>query len=146
MSKNESKKFIKPGRVVVLLAGRFAGKKAVIVKVNNGSKARPFPHVIVAGVERAPLKVTKSMSKKQILRKSQIKSFVKFVNLQHVMPTRFTIPNADLQLKDLVTAAAIKDADKKAEVKKTLRKTMKTRYLEKEQTAPTAFLFSKLKF
>ncbi len=75
-------KFIKSGRVVVLLTGRcarfaagargaiafvrFAGKKAVVVKpYDDGSKTRPFPHALVAGVAKAPTKVTKNMSKIQ---------------------------------------------------------------------------------
>lgn len=62
-------KFLKAGRIVLLLQGRYAGKKAIIVKVfDDGSKARPFGHCLVAGVERPPLKVTKRMSKKKITR------------------------------------------------------------------------------
>jgi ribosomal protein L14E/L6E/L27E len=35
---------MKPGRVVILLAGRHAGKKAIIVKQNDeGKKVRPSP-------------------------------------------------------------------------------------------------------
>ncbi len=60
-------KFLKPGRVVILLNGRFAGKKAVCVKTfDDGSKARTFGHCLVAGVQKAPLKVTKAMSKKKL--------------------------------------------------------------------------------
>ena len=51
-------KFIKTGRVVVLLNGRYTGKKAIVVKAfDDGSKARSFGHALVAGVDRAPLKV-----------------------------------------------------------------------------------------
>merc|ERR1712129_39205 len=54
------------GRVIVLLQGRFAGKKAVVVKAfDDGSRARPFGHCLVAGVDKAPLKVNKTMSKKK---------------------------------------------------------------------------------
>jgi len=62
------KKIMKAGRVVILLAGRRAGKKAVIVKpYDDGSKktGKQFPHALVAGVERAPLKVHKKMSKEK---------------------------------------------------------------------------------
>eukprot|EP00434_Breviolum_minutum_P046157 symbB.v1.2.041588.t1/scaffold8380.1/size6587/1 len=50
-------KFLKAGRIVVMLQGRYAGKKAVVVKAfDDGSKARSFGHCLVAGVDRAPLK------------------------------------------------------------------------------------------
>ena len=60
-------KFLKYGRVCVLLNGRQAGKKAVIVKsCEEGTKERKYPHALVAGIERYPRKVTKRMSKKKI--------------------------------------------------------------------------------
>jgi large subunit ribosomal protein L27e len=60
-------KFIKSGRVVILLNGRMAGKKAVVVKTfDEGSKNRAFGHALVAGVQKSPLKVTKAMSKKKV--------------------------------------------------------------------------------
>ena len=83
---------MKPGRVVILLAGRRAGKKAVIVKqFDDGKKGRQFSHALVAGVERAPLKVSKSMSKKKLARRSKVKPFVKVVNYNHILPTRFQV-------------------------------------------------------
>ncbi|KAG0316227.1 hypothetical protein BG000_004927, partial [Podila horticola] len=53
-------KFMKSGKVAVILNGRYAGKKAVI-----GTKERGYGHAIVAGVERYPLKITKNMGKKR---------------------------------------------------------------------------------
>jgi hypothetical protein len=51
-------KFLKPGRVVVVLFGRYAGKKAIIVKLfEEGTKDRKFPHVLVAGLSRQPMMV-----------------------------------------------------------------------------------------
>jgi large subunit ribosomal protein L27e len=42
-------KFLKPGKVVIVLKGKHAGKKAVIVKeFDDGSKTRPYPHAILA--------------------------------------------------------------------------------------------------
>ena len=67
-------KFIKAGRVVVMLQGRYAGKKAIVVKTfDDGSKARPFGHCLVAGIDRAPLKVTRKMSKKKITKRTKVK-------------------------------------------------------------------------
>jgi ribosomal protein L14E/L6E/L27E len=68
----------KPGKVAVVLSGRQAGKKVVVIKqVDEGTKERPYPHAIVAGVERYPLKVNKSMGKKRIARRSKVKPFIK---------------------------------------------------------------------
>merc|ERR1712228_1030318 len=64
---NKMGKIMKKGRVVILLAGRQAGKKAIIIKQNDeGKKGRKFPHALVAGVERCPRKVTRTMGKKKV--------------------------------------------------------------------------------
>ena len=83
---------MKPGRVVVLLAGRHAGKKAVIVKPQDEGvkKGRKFPHCLVAGIEKPPRKVTKRMGKTKIEKRSRIKPFLKYVNYAHIMPTRYS--------------------------------------------------------
>lgn len=71
-------KVYKPGRVVILLTGKQAGKKAIVIKSNDeGTQDRPYEHALVAGIERYPRKVTKSMSKKKIARRSKIKPFVR---------------------------------------------------------------------
>ncbi|KAJ8314136.1 hypothetical protein KUTeg_008697, partial [Tegillarca granosa] len=59
-------KFMKQGKVVLVLNGRFAGRKAVIVKnYDDGTQDRGYSHALVAGIDRYPRKVTKSMSKKK---------------------------------------------------------------------------------
>jgi hypothetical protein len=43
----------KPGKVAVVLSGRQAGKKVVVIQQRDeGTKERPYPHAIVAGIER----------------------------------------------------------------------------------------------
>lgn len=88
-----AKTFLKAGKVVVVLNGRFAGKKAVIVKSFDGTKTRKYGHCLVAGVEQCPRKVTKRMNNKTILRRTRVKPFVKVLNWNHVMPTRFVTPH-----------------------------------------------------
>merc|ERR1711964_882740 len=96
-------KFIKSGRVVILLQGRFAGKKAVVVKTyDDGSKPRQFAHALVAGVEKPPMKVTRRMSKKKVAERLRIRPFVRYVNYTHMMPTRYQVPQ-ELDAKSLVT-------------------------------------------
>jgi ribosomal protein L14E/L6E/L27E len=83
-------KFLKSGKVVIMLSGRYAGKKAVIVKTfDDGNQERKFGHCIVAGVDRQPRKITRVMSKTKQQKRSKIKPFVKFVNYNHIMPTRY---------------------------------------------------------
>jgi large subunit ribosomal protein L27e len=73
------------------LNGKFAGKKAVIVKnFDEGTKEHPFPHALVVGVERYPLKVTSTMGVKRIAKRSKVKPFIKVLNYNHIMPTRYT--------------------------------------------------------
>lgn len=80
---------LKPGKVVIVLNGRFAGRKAVIVKsFDDGADTRQYGHCLVAGIARYPQRITASMGKKKIARKSKVKPFVKLVNYNHVMPTR----------------------------------------------------------
>ena len=105
-------KIMKPGRVVLTLGGRYAGRKAVVVKVliiltqnkflslkynysiyfktyDDGSTDRPYAHCLVAGVDRYPRKVTKRMGKKKMEKRSKLKPFVRVYNYNHLMPTRF---------------------------------------------------------
>jgi large subunit ribosomal protein L27e len=71
-------KIMKSGKVVLILGGRYAGRKAIIVKnYDDGTTEKPYGHALVAGIERYPRKVTAKMSKKKLVKRSKIKSFVK---------------------------------------------------------------------
>lgn len=75
-------KIMKAGKVVLILGGRFAGRKAIIVKnFDDGTTEKPYGHALVAGVDRYPRKVTNKMSKKKLAKRSKIKSFVKVITL-----------------------------------------------------------------
>lgn len=85
-------RFLKPGRVALILSGRFAGKKAVVVRAyDEGTKDRPFGHCLVVGVEKPPLRISKKMPEKRQQRKTRVKPFVKYVNYTHIMPTRYVV-------------------------------------------------------
>lgn len=88
-------KFLKAGKVVILTKGKFAGRKAVVVKtVEDASKARPFSHAIVVGINRSPRPTTKAMTRRQVLSRTRVQPFIKVVNYNHIMPTRYaTIPH-----------------------------------------------------
>ncbi len=65
-------------QVAIVLHGRQAGKKVVVIKQHDeGSKERPYPHAIVAGVERYPRKVTRRMGQKKLASRSKVKPFIK---------------------------------------------------------------------
>ena len=60
-------KILKKGKVVILLSGKHAGKKAIVVKTfDDGTSARKFSHALVAGIGRNPRKVSKTMSQKKL--------------------------------------------------------------------------------
>lgn len=80
--------FMKPGKVVLVLTGRYSRRKVVIVKnIDDGTSDWPYSHALVAGIDRYPHKVTASMGKKKTAKRSKMKSFVKVYN--HIMPTRY---------------------------------------------------------
>ena len=83
---------------MIVLAGRYAGRKAIVVKTfDDATKEHKFGHALVAGIDRAPLKVTKSMGQKKILKRSRVKPFIKYINYNHIMPTRYTVTDIDVR-------------------------------------------------
>ncbi|KAJ6380663.1 hypothetical protein OIU77_029540 [Salix suchowensis] len=132
-------KFLKPNKAVIVLQGRYAGRKAVIVKnFDDGTRDRPYGHCLVAGIKKYPSKVIKKDSAKKTAKKSRVKCFVKVVNYQHLMPTRYTL---DVDLKELVTPDCLVTKDKKvAACKET-----KTRFEERFKTGKNRWFFTKLR-
>merc|ERR1712062_793179 len=122
-------RFIKSGRVVILTAGKYAGKKALVVKESNeGQKDRLYGHAVVAGIDRYPKKVTKSMGKKKLKRRNKMKPFVKIINYNHIMPTRYSVDIA--VSKEIVNKEAIKVPKKKRAAKEHVKKMFEERYKE----------------
>merc|ERR1711959_450826 len=133
------KKIMKPGRVVILLAGRRAGKKAVIVKqFDEGKKGKTFSHALVAGVERAPLKVTKRMSKARVKRRSTLKPFVKVINYNHILPTRFQVTGefaqGSTELKTVVTEDKLGNKETRKKLKNEVKNIFTERYNAPDQS------------
>lgn len=155
---------MKYGRIVILLKGRYAGRKAVIISASeSGTKDRKYPHCLVAGINRYPRKVNKNMSKARIEQRIKIKPFVKYVNLNHVMPTRYAVAS-ELQLDGVVklietNAGSSKDGDalSNPDFRSTLRKSLKTNFESKyagldlnqsgdDKNSRLKFFFRRLKF
>ncbi|CAJ1428065.1 unnamed protein product [Effrenium voratum] len=90
----------------------------IVVKAfDDGTKHRPFGHCLVAGVDRAPLKVTRKMSKKKITKRTKVKPFVKYVNYNHVMPTRYQVPS-ELSPASIATDQQMDTPDGRKEARK----------------------------
>uniref|UniRef100_A0A670K5L0 60S ribosomal protein L27 n=1 Tax=Podarcis muralis TaxID=64176 RepID=A0A670K5L0_PODMU len=125
--------FMKPGKVVLVLAGCYSGHKAVIVKnIDDGTSDRPYSHALVAGINHYPHKVTASMGRK-IAKHSKIKSFVKIYNYSHLMPTRYS---ADTPLDVCRDPGLQRKAQREAKVK----------FEEIYKTGKNKWFFQKLRF
>lgn len=98
----------------------------IIQPQDSGSKAYPFPHALVAGIERYPLKVTKRMGKKRSEKRSKVKPFIKVANYNHLMPTRYTL---ELEgLKNIISHDTFKEVSQREEAKKNVKKALEERY------------------
>ncbi|CAB9505833.1 60S ribosomal protein L27 [Seminavis robusta] len=142
---------VKAGKVVIVLAGRHAGKKAVVVKTfDEGNSEKRFSHCLVAGLAKTPRKVTRAMDKKKVEKRSKtLKPFVKYINVRHVFPTRYVV---DLDLKKAVDEEDLVDPERKVDVKKNLKKLFLERYMnQKDVTSEkkaqgSSYFFQKLRF
>ncbi|KAF1335500.1 60s ribosomal protein l27, partial [Globisporangium splendens] len=153
---------VKNGKVVVLLNGRFAGRKAIVVKAfDEGHGDRKFAHAIdsnghvcyllnaVAGIDRYPRKVTRAMGKNKLKKRSKVKPFVKYVNYNHIMPTRYV---ADIDLKKVLDDEVLANPESRVESRKTIKKVFEERYLNQaackseKKAAGVSFFFKKLRF
>ena len=87
------------------------------------------------------------MSKKKVEKRTKVKPFVKAVNFNHLMPTRYSV---DFELKKIVEDSALVDANR-VDVRKQVKKIFEEKY--RSQTAKTEkkaagvqYFFTKLRF
>ena len=143
-------KFYKPGKVVVVLNGKYAGSKGIIIKSNYESvKDRKYPHCQVVGLAKGPRKPTKrNLAKLQAkikkLESDKDKSdevkllksfgvFIKTYNMSHLLATRYTVredfgiqksleklDSLEKKIKDEKTQIENKEKGKKEENQKEL--------------------------
>jgi large subunit ribosomal protein L27e len=132
-----------------VLSGRYAGRKAVVVKATDeGNADKRFGHCLVAGIDRYPRKIVKAMSQKKKDKRTKIKPFLKVLNYNHIMPTRYSV---DFDLKKQVEETGT-DASKIKETRKGVKKLFEERY--KTQTSGktdrkaqgAGYFFQKLRF
>ena len=126
-------KFYKPGKIVIVLNGRYAGRKGIIVKSNYESvKDRKYPHCMVVGLSQGPRKPTKKNIAKlqakikklesqentvdQIKKLKSFGVFIKNYNMSHLLATRYTLKD---ELGIAKSVAKIDELDKKVKEDKT---------------------------
>jgi large subunit ribosomal protein L27e len=98
----------------------------IIQPVDSGNKAHPYGHALVAGIERYPAKITRRMSKARQEKRSKIKPFIKAINYNHLMPTRYTL---ELEgLKGALTQDTFKEVSQREDAKKNVKKVLEERY------------------
>ena len=87
------------------------------------------------------------MGQKRILKRSKVKPFIKFINLNHLMPTRYSLSDIE-PIKTAVKAEGVrKPGDGRVEAKKAVKKQFEERYLSKaKQTGGSQYFFAKLRF
>merc|ERR1712070_155506 len=125
-------KFSKSGKIVIILHGKYAGRKAVIVKnYDDGSGSRAYGHCLVVGIDKYPLKVTKQMGPKKV------------ANYNHIMPTRYSL---DVDLKHSVTPDVIQNISARADAKKASKKILEERYATLLKTGKSKWFYQKLRF
>merc|ERR1711911_159763 len=98
---------------------------------------KPFSHALVAGIDRYPRIVTKKMSKKKVSKRSKIQPFLKVVNYNHMMPTRYSV---DISFdKTNINKELLKDP-----MKKKARNMVRTKF-ERYKSGKNRWFFQKLK-
>ena len=87
------------------------------------------------------------MSKKRVDKRTKVKPFVKAINFNHLMPTRYSV---DFELKKVVDDAALAE-NNRVDVRKQVKKIFEEKY--RSQTAKTEkkaagvqYFFTKLRF
>ncbi|XP_053987385.1 60S ribosomal protein L27 [Hylaeus anthracinus] len=134
-------KIMKVWKVVLVLGGRYAGRKGIIMRnFDDGTTEKQYGHAVVVGIDRYPRKVHKRMGKAKLHKRSKIKPFVKVLNYNHLMPTRYTVelPWAKKPLvpKDL------KDPMKRKKTRFQIRVLLEEKY----KSGKNKWFFQKLRF
>ncbi|VDM76046.1 unnamed protein product [Strongylus vulgaris] len=140
-NKNKKEKLRRPGKVVLVLRGKYAGRKALVVKAQDeGGADRAYPHAIIAGIDKYPLKVTKSMGKKKQEKRNKLKPFVKVVSYSHLLPTRYSVDVA------FDKANINKESLKIPKKKRCALAEIKSKFEERYKTGKNKWFFTKLRF
>jgi large subunit ribosomal protein L27e len=134
---------------VIILHGKHAGKKCVVLHTNDqGTNKHSFGHCVVAGIEKYPRKVTKRMSAKKIAARSKITPFIKLINYRHILPTRYAFDIGDETKQAVDTGAFSTSASKEdnPEARKKSVIAVKKALEAKYKTGRSPWMFKPLPF
>ena len=81
----------KNGRIILILNGKNAGKKGIVIENSSFSKNLFSNHVIILGMKNTPKKIKSKRIPACNLKKSRIKIFFKIMNKNHILPTRYFV-------------------------------------------------------
>ena len=105
----------------------------------------------VAGINRYPRKITKAMDSKVASKRGRIKAFLRTINVNHLMPTRYEL--TDVEFKGLADQGKnTKDARRekllhiKGEFEKRFQSQGKKGLKQNKHTGDAAYFFRKLRF
>ncbi len=74
----------------------------------------------MAGIDRYPRKITRDMGKKKTTKRSKLKAFVKSINYNHIMPTRYMLDVSE-QLKSVLGDETLASNEKRHEARKDVK-------------------------
>jgi large subunit ribosomal protein L27e len=80
------------------------------------------------------------MGKKRVEKRSKVKPFIKMINYNHLMPTRYTL---ELEgLKGVISHDTFKEVSQREDAKKNVKKALEERY----QSGKNRWFFTPLRF
>lgn len=124
-----------------MLGGRFAGRKGIVLKtIDDGTSDKPFSQALVAGISRYPRRVVRRMRKDKIKKSIRIKPFIKCINYNHLMPTRYSV--ADITLDQKYGIKDLRDPVKRKKAAFHIRMKFEDRYKQ----GKNKWFFQKLRF
>ncbi|RVD92250.1 60S ribosomal L27 [Tubulinosema ratisbonensis] len=118
--------------IVVVLKGRFAGKKGIVVSVSEDKN-----RYTVIGIEKMPKPVKEDMNEKLKQKFLKMKTFIKTYNGGHILATRF---KSDIKLSG-IDFAKLTSAEERKKVSELVKNTFDNAIKQKK----SPWLFSKLK-
>ena len=125
---------LEPNTVVVVLKGRFAGKKGIVTGTGEDGG-----RVLVAGIQQMPKPVTEEMSAKRRARASAMKVFIKNYNPNHLLATRY---RSDVGIGGIDFSGALDSVESKRASAAALKKAFEDAGKQKK----ARWLFEKLVF
>jgi large subunit ribosomal protein L27e len=136
---------ITAGRFVILLNGRHAGKKGVVLTATQtATEGRKYPHAVVLGIEKSPKPLLKSLTQEALVSRTQVKVFVKTVNFNHLLLTRHQLKDEDFwtKIKPDAIVQALKDQNEKKAALDAAASVLRQKYLNNK----FPWLFKPLQF